>query len=246
MSKGRTRNAPKPKQRRAVVLVFGEHDHDRRAIRHLAEGLRPDLAGKVEVRRQPLVLIKGATRAKARSNAERISELVKSESAARDVLAVLAHQDCDAVEPAHIAAAERIENELTAAKCSAYPIGVTPAWEIEAWWLLFPEAVGRVVKGWRDPDDWIGRDIGKVENAKETLARAVQPRPLPASPPRDYAEEDSIAIASNIAAHDLLRSFRDGARATPAANGTIRRTRSASFEAFRSKVAKIPARLSRG
>jgi hypothetical protein len=207
MSRGARRGSV-TKQRRSVVLVFGEDEHDRRAIRHLAEGIRPDLRGKVEVRRQPLVLIKGATPEKARSNAQRITDLAKGENAARDVLAVLAHQDCDAVEPAHVVAAQRIEAELTAAGCPGTPIGVTPAWEIEAWWMLFPEAVGQVVQGWRDPDDWVGRDVGRVENAKEQLARAVQPRPRPASPPRDYAEEDSIPIASNIVSLGLLGSFQ--------------------------------------
>lgn len=146
------RSAPGDR-RRSVVLVFGEDEHDRRAIRHLAEGLRSDLAGRVETRRQPLVLIKGVAPAKARSSAQKVAGVASQESAARDVVAVLAHQDCDALEPAHVVAAKRIEDELASAGCPGRAIGVTPAWEIEAWWMIFPDAVGRVVAGWRKPDD---------------------------------------------------------------------------------------------
>ncbi len=221
------------------MLVFGESEHDRRAIKRLVEGLRPDLDGKVEERRRPLVLIKGTLPGTARSNAAEIAQLARAACTSSDVLAVLAHQDCDALEPAHEEAAERIERELAAAKCPAMAIGVTPAWEIEAWWMLFPEAVGRVVRGWRNPDDWIGKDVGKVRDAKEKLAKAVQPRPRPPSPPRDYHERDSIQIAGNIATNGLLASFEAGRRRTRGVGGSCRETRSASFERFRQRVLAI-------
>jgi hypothetical protein len=228
------------KTRRSVVLVFGEDEHDTKAIRHIVEGLRPDLAGTIEPRRYPLVLIKNATQEKARDNAQRIAEVARQEMAARTILAVLAHQDCDSVEPAHVTAADRIEAELHNARCPGRVIAVTPAWEIEAWWMLFPEAVGKIVKGWRDPDDWIGADVGAVRNAKERLARAVQSRPKPRSPPRDYEERDSIQVARNVVEDRLLPSFADGRRASHAMHSTPKLTRSASFEAFRSKILAIP------
>src|SRR4051812_22794320 len=105
----RKKSAATRLERRPIVLVFGENEHDRSAIRHLAEGLRPDLAGAVETRRKPLVLIKGATPEKARSNADQIAKLSRQEAAARDVIAVLLHADCDDLEPAHVAASMKIE-----------------------------------------------------------------------------------------------------------------------------------------
>lgn len=224
-----------------MVLVFGESEHDRRAIVHLVQGLRPDLRGKVEERRQPLVLIKGALPQKARSNAVEIASLAQREQEARELLAVLAHEDCDALEPAHIEVSKKIENELRNAGCPAEPIAVTPAWEIEAWWMVFPEAVGRIVQGWRDPVDWLGRDVGQVSEAKEKLAVAVQPRPRPMRPPRAYHERDSIAVAANIVEDGLLSSFDKGRRLTPGKKGTATiETRSASFERFRTRVLGIP------
>jgi len=226
-------------EKRPLVVVFGESENDRRAIVHIVRGLRPDLDRVVEERRQPLVLIKGALPHTARSNAESITAIVRQEAAARDVLAVLAHQDCDALEPAHEAAASKIEAAFVAARCPAPTIGVTPAWEIEAWWMVFPEAVGKTVKGWRNPDDWLGKDVGRVQNAKQKLAEAVQPRPKPARPPRAYEERDSITIAENVARGGLLASFHGGRRATPHSSGTEVHTRSASFERFRQRVLGI-------
>ena len=217
------------------VLVFGESDNDRHAIQQLLRGLRNDL--RVEVRRDPMVLIKGALPANAKSSAEKIAALARADP--RRVVAVVAHQDCDAVEPAHEATAAKIESELASAGCPQ-PIGVTPAWELEAWWLVFPEAVGKIVKGWRDPDDWLGRNVGVLANAKEALIRAVRPRGLRATAPREYAERDSVEVARNVVDDNLLPSFANGRRVTSLPNGAQRSTWSRSFERFRKRVLAIP------
>ena len=224
--------------RRPLVLVFGESPNDRRAVKLLVEGLRSDLAGLVEERREPLVLIKKALPKKARSNAEKIAGIARAEAKTRRLIAVLAHEDCDALEPEHVQIAEKLERELADAGCPD-PMAVAPAWEIEAWWLAFPEAVGKVVRGWRDPDDWLGKHVGVVKDAKEELRRAVRPRARHKSPPREYEERDSIAIAQNVVADGLLRSFEGGRRSTPHPSGSVRHTRSDSFEQFRVKVLAI-------
>jgi hypothetical protein len=234
-AKARTKQRP----RRAVVLVFGESEHDRRAVCHLTAGLRPDFGGNVETRRTPLVLIKNARPEKARSNAQEIAKLVKQESAARDVIAVLAHEDCDATEPAHIAVAAKIEHALGSAGCPGAHVAVTPAWEIEAWWLVFPDAVVTVVEGWREPNDWLGKDVGQIENAKETLTRALRPT-RGGRKGRDYHEADSIEIARNVVSLNLLPSFDDDHRKTPGKGVAATRTRSSSFGAFRRKVLALP------
>jgi hypothetical protein len=215
------------------------NDHDRRAICQLATGLRPDFKGSIETRRSPLVLIKNARPEKARTNAEDIAKLVKQETAARDVVAVLAHEDCDATEPAHVAAATKIEGALASAGCPGRPVGVTPAWEIEAWWLVFPEAVAPVVKGWREPNDWVVKDVGKAEHAKEALTRALRPRRIDRKV-RDYSEADSIEIARNVVAMELLASFEDDFRRVSGKGVATVRTRSSSFGAFRAKVLALP------
>lgn len=225
--------------RREVVLVFGESENDRRAIQHLVVALRPDLEGAVEPRRSPLVLIKGALPKKQKSNAAEIASIAKLEQRTRSVRAVLAHQDCDAVEPAQVSVSHAIESALSSAGCPGAVIAVTPAWEVEAWWMVFPEAVKKVCQAWREPRNWVGKDVGKVTNAKEKLAQAVQTGGAAAKTKREYRESDSIDIAQNIANQNLLREFSGGSRKHQDAAGKIVATRSASLEQFRLKVLAI-------
>jgi hypothetical protein len=229
---------PARASRKPLVLVFGESPNDRRAVKLLVEGLRPDLAGLVEERREPLVLIRKTLPKKAQSNAEKIAGIARTEARTRRLIAVLAHEDCDALEPEHVQVADKLERELSDAGCPN-PVAVAPAWEIEAWWLVFPEAVGKVVHGWRDPDDWLGKHVGLVKNAKEELRRVVRPRARHKSAPRAYQERDSIAIAQNVVADGLLPSFDGVHRGTPHPSGSTRRTRSESFGQFRLKVLAI-------
>jgi len=105
--------------------------------------------------------------------------------------------------------------------------------------MVFPEAVGPIVKGWRNPDDWVGKNVGVVDNAKERLAKAVRPRGTRKSKPREYHERDSIQIAENIAANGSLASFANGVRTTTV-GGSKRQTRCASLERFRLKVLSLP------
>lgn len=217
------------RQKRPIVLVFGEEDTDRQAIAHLTRALNPRL--DVQPRRRPLVLMKGASQQTRRDNAEEIARLAAAEHRVRGVVAVLAHQDCDALEPAHEAVGETIEQSLRNAGCPGTPIGVTPAWEIEAWWMVFPEAVSKVVPSWRTPSDWVGRDVGQVRNAKEALTRALRGD---SRLKRDYSERDSPEVARHIVELGLLGEFSAGARRH---GGVL--TRSGSFERFRSSVLQL-------
>jgi hypothetical protein len=119
-------------------------------------------------------------------------------------------------------------------------VGVTPAWEIEAWWLVFPDAVVAVVDGWREPKDWLGKDVGKLENAKEALAKSVRPTGGRRKP-RDYHEADSIEIANIVVKLNLLPSFEGDHRTTPGKGVATTRTRSLSFGAFRRKLLALPS-----
>lgn len=212
--------------RRSRVLVFGEDDHDRKAIKALAEGLRPDLAGRVELRRSPLFLVKNQDLDKTATQAEKIAEIVRTE---QPVCAVLAHEDCDDLEPAHerVAAAKRAALAKALAATGCVPIPVTPAWEIEAWWFLWPQAVKAANPSWRAPDDHVGKHVGSIRDAKEELKRCVRPRGKSPRKVRDYEEADSPAIARHVVAAGI-----DSYRA--------KRTRSDSFEAFRNALNAIP------
>lgn len=186
-----------------AILVFAESQNDSQSIQALVSGLAKPLASSIKVRRKPLVLIKGREKAEAARAAMDIAQVVAADRVDYDVRGIFAHQDCDALEPAHRAASKQIESHL--AEQGASPaFAVTPAWEIEAWWFLFPEAVVRAFPSWRRPDDYLGRDVGLVEQAKEKFSRAVRP---PGAKPtfRGYQESDSVAIAKKIGELDSAR-----------------------------------------
>lgn len=197
--KGRKAGAHTRKTLPKAVLVFGESDNDRRAIQELAEGLRPELRGHVRRLQRPLVLVKGVRPEELR---KRVMDLTQQVAAARvlhDVRGVLIHEDCDALEPAHEDVAKRFADEFRDAGYRVHP--VLPAWELEAWWLLWPKALKAYRESWREPTEYRGKHVGKVQNAKQCLEKAVQPRNLKAAERkrfRGYQESDSPGIAKLV------------------------------------------------
>ena len=207
------------------ILVFGEDENDRRAIVELVRALRPDLREvKVQTRRSPVVHLKGTDRpATKRSVAEQIAALTKAQSRTGPVIATIAHQDCDAVEPAHEALTRSIEEEL-ARLGVPNPIAAAPAWEIEAWWMLFPDALAAVRNCWRRLPSG-ATNVGMVVNAKEALQRALRPSGRTRCP--DYSESDSVAVAKRAGELGLLRQCDA--------------KRSASYAEFRNKLLTLKA-----
>ncbi|MBF0373022.1 MAG: hypothetical protein HQL39_06345 [Alphaproteobacteria bacterium] len=181
----------------ALVLVFGEDDNDREAVCHLARALCPGVC--LAKRRSPLVLTKGRAEAEARKQASRIAAVVRAERIRSEIPLVLAHEDCDAVEPAHEALADRIEGNLSREGIPC--VAVTPAFEIEAWWFLWPRAVTAVKSHWRDPGQQ-GREVGLIVDAKEALRHALR---KPGGDRRhDYKESDSPKIAAKVGELELV------------------------------------------
>ncbi len=180
--------------REGNVLVFGESDNDRRSIAELVVALRKDLTGRVRQRRQPIVLIKNAKPANVPKQVEALAAVVAAESVKAPVRALVVHEDCDAVEPAHVAVTTKIERELRALPCPAY--AAAPAFEMEAWWLQWPKAGPMVCTQWRELAEYRGRHVGTIPNAKEELRRALAKKAgKKKSRPRPYEENDSADFA---------------------------------------------------
>jgi hypothetical protein len=183
----------------SVILIFGESDNDRAALQELFRAFRPDLEKiRVRPRRQPLVLMKKDNLPETRrKTTDSIAALVRAEAVSMTVKAVIAHTDCDAIEPAHESLAETIEAELEAGGVPN-PIAAIPAWEIEAWWMLFPAAIAATRPCWAKVD-YANRHVGSIANAKEVLRRDLRPKSSRARDTcPDFAESDGIRIALKI------------------------------------------------
>lgn len=186
------------KPRLPCGLIFGEDRNDADALGHLTRAIWPTVP-KMKYLRRPLVLIRDRQGAEARKeNANDIAAAVKAASVQSDVRLVMAHRDCDAIEPAHESVRETIRAELEAAGL-ANVISVAPAWEIEAWWFLWPDAVAAVNSKWNR----LKRkgNHGMIENAKEALRRDLRSERA-----RDYEESDSAKIAEKVLTMKLVSS----------------------------------------
>ncbi len=203
-STGRRSSRTRPAATRPpAVLIFGESDNDRRAIRELILALCPRLDGYILLRQHPLVLIKDARPQDVPSRAQKIADIVSAESRLRGITCVFVHEDCDAVEPRHEALAEKIEQALAEVGCHAH--AVVPAWEIEAWWFLWPQAVTAYQVHWSLPARYKGTRIGLIVNAKEQFRRSTVAGSKVRTP-RRYRESDSPLIAQKVRELGIVRS----------------------------------------
>jgi hypothetical protein len=178
-----------------VVLVFGEDANDTAAMKELVLALRPERV-RVEQRRTPLILVKGKDKARDRKNLAEIAAVVRAERRRGRRCAVVAHRDCDDIEPAHERIAAAVEQGLRDEGIDQ-AVAAAAAWEIEAWWFLWPDAALAVNSKWRRPEP-PRRDVGRIENAKETFRQALRPKTKDARPPRDYVGSDSPKIAAKV------------------------------------------------
>lgn len=215
MNPGPIRRRP---SRRRVVLIFGEDENDTKFLAEMIGALCPDLVHAVKPLRRPPILLKDASPDAVPDRVETIAALIEAERSTSDVICVFAHEDCDAVEPAHKHLTNKIEEAF---RVRGYEVrAVTPAWELESWILQFPLAVATYRPSWRSLQRFTGRNVGVITNAKEELRRALRPSGRrPAT--RDYRESDAPEIAKIIRDKGIARQ--------PQAS-------SASYQAFVGKV----------
>lgn len=196
MGRGSTRG---PKQ----VVILGEDANDRRALKTLIAALRPNLpSGSLRDLQKPIALVKGIPPERLRRQASRVATVLRAVNVREPIRCVFMHEDADDVEPAHVPLIEKIEKTYGDLPWPVH--AVVPAWELETWWFLFPSAVASLHRSWRTPDQYLGREVGKIKDAKERLRECVRPAGARAAAFRSYVESDSVLIAEKIVEMDLL------------------------------------------
>ena len=201
----------RPSEQPRTILAFGESPNDTRALRELVAALRSDLP-RVEPRQQPIILRKDIQPGTRRRMTDGIAAVVRAEAVTRKVVAVLAHRDLDAREPRDDASAPHDnEAELHKTLTAAVPAGcavipVVPAWEMEAWWFLWPEQVAAHRPSWRKLPPHDRRRVDRIPDAKEALQQALRPKSRAHVP--GYAESDGPRIAARVREAGTARSTR--------------------------------------
>jgi hypothetical protein len=206
--RGRTNQRPAPKP---VIVLAGEYSYDRKVLRTFLEAVCPNARGRiVEIRDIPrfreardAVLIERVTKIAGHIRA-------RAARAEAGVACVFIHEDLDAVDsPQRDAARRRVEEALRREFDKAYYVLAT--WEVEAWLLLFPDAISAVNGSWVVPNSYRGRDTGRITDPKRVMqhevSRVANSR---------YEEEDAPKIFEKIVELDLLnvlsgsnRSYRE-------------------------------------
>jgi hypothetical protein len=171
-------------------LVFGESRNDTAALAELALAIRSDFSTPKCIQK-PLILSKDAVARKRATMCEQISKIVAAATVTHDVKVVIAHRDCDKIEPAHLVDSAELKRDMIAHGIKSVVVA-TPAFELEAWWYQWPDAVAKTRSCWAKLKPR-GINIGSIANVKEKLKsdlRVIAPSSCP-----DYSESDSIAIA---------------------------------------------------
>lgn len=182
-----------------TVALFAEDPTDYLAIEQLIVALCPSAAGRVVKRRRPLLLAKGAQAAALQKRAAQLAATVRQiEISDGPVTCVFVHEDADAVTPADARRSAEMRAAAHAADVEICP--VVPAWELEAWWFLFPDAVAAAFPSWKKLTP--RATVDRITDAKEKFRDATTDRRTR----RRYREADGQAIAGKVRALGLARA----------------------------------------
>lgn len=175
-------------ERHPVVVLAGEDRNDRRSLRILLEDFCPGMRGRI-VEISDSVRLRSATGDNLNSRVTTLANKVRARAwrEGAGVSCVFVHEDLDAVD-GH-------EYDETHARVHKALLGRFPAahyvlsvWEIEAWVLLFPDAVRGLVRSWSVPSRYRGRDTGGLADPKRILKQECGQRN------RQYRESDAPEI----------------------------------------------------
>lgn len=172
---------------------MGESAYDAQALAELIRALCPQ--SEVVPLRQPMLLRREAIGTSADVIAAKVAPVLRAAIVNRVVTCVFVHADADATEPHDALLAQDVEADLAFLPVPVH--AVVPAWELEAWWFLWPDACSTVVRGWTLSKRWQSKSVGTIVNAKEELRRALRPT-AGARTSREYRESDAPAIAKAV------------------------------------------------
>jgi hypothetical protein len=185
--------------RRPLIVLAGEDTNDRRVLRTLLEAVCPDAQGRI-VEINSVIRLRDAGEAALSQRATKLASLVRARAAREraEVACVFIHEDFDALDsPERDTVRERVQQVLRRNPSRTYYI--LAAWEVEAWFLLFPNALSAVSSSWVVPHRYRGVDTGRITDPKRVMKREVS-----TVVNSRYAESDAPKIFEKIVELNLL------------------------------------------
>lgn len=191
-------NTRKRATRKPVIVLAGEDSNDRECMRIVIEATCPEAHGRL-VDINETVRLHQASHPNLTNRVDKLARLAEARAAYERaaIAAVFVHEDYDAVDSDNRATARnRVQQALSARLGSAHYVLAT--WEVEAWLLLFPQALSATYKTWSVPAKYIGKNTALVQDPKQVLMREIGK-----ANPR-YRESDAPKVLAKAAELNLL------------------------------------------
>lgn len=186
--------------RRPVVVLAGEDRNDRRCLRILLEAYCQDMRGRLVEINEPVRLHKVPAERLQRRVSE-LARLVRARAVGEDaeLACVFVHEDLDGTDGDDYPLIQRRVQEALCAELGSahYVLAVE---EIEAWLLLFPDALSAFVGSWKVPARYRGKDTGRLADPKGILMREVS------RSGRRYRESDAPAVLEKAVAAEIHKA----------------------------------------
>lgn len=196
--RGWTRGRP---TRKPLIVLAGEDSTDRKVLRSLLEAVCADANGRI-VEINDIVRLRDAGDADLAQRIEKLAGRIRAraEREKAQVACVFIHEDFDAVDsPQRDTIRGRVQAALRRSLANSYYILAT--WEIEAWMLLFPDAISAVNSSWTVPNRYRGVDTGRVADPKRLMKQEVSGKAN-----SRYRETDAPKVFAKVAELDLQHS----------------------------------------
>jgi hypothetical protein len=177
-----------------VVVLAGEDSNDRRSLRIVLEAFCPEMRGRIVEINDPARL-RDAGPQNLATRVDKLARLIRARATREnaDLACVFVHEDFDRVDGSDFDVAhDRVQAALTKEFGTAHY--VLSVWEMEAWLLLFPDALTGLVKSWKVPAQYRNRDTGSLDDPKKILMQKVS------GTGRRYRESDAPDVLARAVA----------------------------------------------
>jgi len=172
--RGLTRERP---TKRPLIVLAGEDSNDRKVFRTLLEAVCPDAQGRI-VEINSIIRLRDAKDATLVDRAGKLAGAIRARATREQA-------------PKRDAIRARVNSALRREIANSHYI--LAAWEIEAWMLLFPDAVSAVNATWVIPNRFRGMDTGRITDPKRAMQHEVSTVPR-----SRYRESDAPKIFEKI------------------------------------------------
>ncbi|GLZ14519.1 hypothetical protein Acsp04_47540 [Actinomadura sp. NBRC 104425] len=159
-----------------MIVLAGEDANDRQCMRLLLEELCPDMRGRL-VEINWVVRLRQASDSNLAQRIKHLGGLARAKAAQQkaELACVFVHEDFDAADSdEYPKTRDRVQKALESEFGNAhYVLAVA---EIEAWLLLFPDALAAFSSSWKLPTKYRGKDTGKIVDPKKVMSEVSRGR----------------------------------------------------------------------